>query len=74
MEVDTGAAVSFISQQDYKSNFSYYKLRKSDVILKTYALEMMNVVGEITVYVSYQDQEVELDLVVVKGARPALLG
>ena len=35
---------------------------------------MMNVVGEITVHVNYQDQEVELDLVVVKGAGLALLG
>ena len=35
---------------------------------------MMNVVGEITVHVNYQDQEVELNLVVVKGAGPALLG
>ena len=74
MEVDTGAAVSIISQQEYKSKFSQYKLHESDVILKTYTSEMMNVVGEITVHVNYQDQEVEMDLVVVEGAGPALLG
>ena len=74
MEVHTGAAVSNISQQEYKSKFSHYKQRKSDVILKMYTSEMMNVVGEITVHVNYQDQEVELNLVVVKGAGPTLLG
>ena len=74
MEVDTGAAVSIISQQEYKSKFSQYKLCKSDIILKTYTSEMMKVVGEITVYVNYQDQEVELDLVVIEGGGPALLG
>ena len=74
MELDTGAAVSIISQQEYESKFSQYKLHKSDVILKTYTSEMMNVVEEITVHVNYQDQEVELDLVVVEGAGPALLG
>ena len=52
MEVDTGAAVSIISQQEYKSKFSQYKLHKSDVILKTYTSEMMKVVGEITVNVN----------------------
>ena len=74
MEVDTGAVFFIISQQEYKSKFSQYKLRKSDVILKTYTSEMMKVVGEITVNVNYQDQEVELDLAVVEGAGPALLG
>ena len=34
----------------------------------------MNLVGEITVHVNYQDQEVKLDLAVVEGAEPALLG
>ena len=68
MEVDTRAAVSIISQQEYKSKFSHYKLCKSDVILKTYTSEMMNVVGEITVHVNYQDYVSNLILPPSSGA------
>ena len=35
MEVDTGAVVSLISEEEYRSTFSSYELRKSEVKLKT---------------------------------------
>lgn len=74
MEIDTGAAVSIVSKQEYESKFSSYELRKSDVVLKTYTSESLEVAGEITVHVKYKDQEANLDLVVVQGEGPALLG
>ena len=74
MEIDTGAAVSIVSKQEYDSKFSSYELRKSAVVLKTYTSESLEVAGEITVHVRYKDQEANLDLVVVQGEGPALLG
>lgn len=43
MEIDTGAAVSIVSKQEYESKFSSYELRKSDVVLKTYTSESLEV-------------------------------
>ena len=47
LEVDTGAAVSVISEQTYKATFPNRKLFKSDVLLRTYTGEAMSVVGEL---------------------------
>ena len=74
IEIDTGAAVSIVSKQEYESKFSSYELRKSDIVLKTYTSESLEVAGEISVHVRYKDQEANLDLVVVQGEGPALLG
>ena len=74
MEVDTGAAVSLISEEEYRSTFSSYELRKSEVKLKTYMAESMNIVGEFSVLVEYENKEYTLPLLVVKGSGPALLG
>ena len=74
MEIDTGAAVSIVSKQEYESKFSSYEPRKTDIVLKTYTSESLEVAGEITVHVSYKDQEANLDLVVVQGEGPGLLG
>ena len=74
MEVDTGAAVSLISEVEYQDKFSKYQLHKSNVKLKTYTSESMIVVGEFNAQVTYEDQKDTLTLVVVKGDGPALMG
>ena len=71
MEVDTGAAVSLISDVEYQDKFSKYQLHKSNVKLKTYTSESMIVVGEFNAQVKYEDQKATLTLVVVKGDVPA---
>ena len=46
MELDTGAAMSLISEATRDSLFSTVELRPSDVVLRTYTSEVVSVVGE----------------------------
>ncbi len=74
MELDTGAAVSIISEDTRKSQL---KLRKSDIVLRTYTNESMHVTGQLHVhvqYVQYGSQTQPLVLVVVAGHGPSLVG
>ena len=74
MELDTGAAVSIISEETRKTLFVDQKLRKSTLVLKTYTEEPMQVVGQLNVRVKYGIQEAKLVLVVVGGNGPSLFG
>ena len=74
MELDTGAAVSIISDETRKTLFADQKLRKSTLVLKTYTEEPMQVVGQLNVRVKYGVQEAKLVLVVVGGNGPSLFG
>lgn len=47
MEIDTGAAVSIISQQVYKQSFAHLPLEGARVKLKTYTSECIPVLGSI---------------------------
>ena len=72
MEVDTGAAVSLISQRTYQEYLSQIPLEKSDILLKTYTGEQVPVLGKMKVRVSYLQQSQELWLEVVTGKGPNL--
>ena len=74
MEVDTGATISIIAEAQAKKIFPEARYRESDVVLKTYTAEELEVRGEIDVEVQYQKQKQMLTLVVVAGNGPALLG
>ena len=74
MEVDTGAAVSLISEQTLKAIAPNATLQPSRVILKTYTEERMSVLGELQVDVQYHQQSTTLPLVVVAGEGPSLFG
>ncbi|KAK3091048.1 hypothetical protein FSP39_016771 [Pinctada imbricata] len=74
MELDTGSAVSVMSNEDCKSMFKGRKLTKTSLILRTYSGEKINPLGVISVHVTYKEQEADLDLYVVKTKGPALLG
>ena len=74
MELDTGAAITIISEVKYKEHFSETKLRESSTLLKTYSGERLKVVGEIAVNVEYENQSAKLILTVVAGDGPSLLG
>jgi hypothetical protein len=74
MEVDTGAAFSVISESTWKHIFASEKLHHSDLKLKTYTDEPMEVVGTLNVKVHYGEQKEKLKLVVVTGNGPNLLG
>ena len=75
MQVDTGAAVSSISEEDMKSTFPGAQLKPSTLRLKTYRGEIMEVLDELVAEVEYKQQGPKhLGLVVVKGKGPHLLG
>ena len=66
MELDTGAAVSLVSQKTWKQYFPAGKLEKSDILLKTYSGEPLKVEGQAEV-------QVELPLLAA-GKGPSLWG
>lgn len=74
MELDTGSALSVISETDYDRLFSKIPLEKTPVILKTYTGEKVSPKGKLKVDVTYGKQTHQLELYVLKTAGPALLG
>ena len=77
MEVDTGAALSVISKTTYDqlwSKESAPPLKPTTAKLKTYTGEHMQVVGSISVEVEHNQQKKQLDLIVVGGEGPSLMG
>ena len=74
MELDTGAAVSVMSQQQQQDLFPQAQLQPSKVILRTYTAVCVGVVGTLPVRVVYGEQKQDLSLVIVNGNGPALFG
>uniref|UniRef100_A0A8C9TGR2 Gypsy retrotransposon integrase-like protein 1 n=1 Tax=Scleropages formosus TaxID=113540 RepID=A0A8C9TGR2_SCLFO len=74
MEVDTGAAVSVISEKLYHRRFYKVKLAPANCVLKTYSKESLELKGKITVRVKSKEQTHMLDLMVVKGNGLSLTG
>lgn len=74
MEIDTGAAVSIISEKLFHAAFSTEPLEVAGVKLKTYTGEIMPVLGQFQAKVNYEKQSELLPVVVVKGEGPALCG
>ena len=69
MEVDTGAAVSVISEETRTCLFSNIKVNDTSVILTTYTGEQMAVTGEVSVTVTYRQKNHLLTLCVIKVCR-----
>ena len=74
MELDTGAAVSLISEETYRKLLPTSALKPTSVNLRTYTGQSMSVAGQIEVEVRYQQQTHTLPLFVVTGEGPSLLG
>ena len=77
MELDTGAALSVISESTYLSTWSPTErppLKPSNATLTTYSGESLEVCGAITVPVTYKQQSNLLSLQVLKKEGPSLLG
>ena len=53
MEVDTGAAVSLMSEATQKKLFPQAKLQKTTLRLQTYTAETLSVLGTLEVLVNY---------------------
>ncbi|XP_056096372.1 uncharacterized protein K02A2.6-like [Rhinichthys klamathensis goyatoka] len=74
MELDTGSAVSVMSQHEFEKHFKTTKLKPLPVKLKTYTGEPIIPLGVMPVIVMYNDQQSELDLYIVRTEGPALWG
>ncbi|XP_062846979.1 uncharacterized protein K02A2.6 [Trichomycterus rosablanca] len=74
MDIDTGAAVSIISEAMYRESFADVPLGGSNVTLKTYTGQVIPIKGQFVAKVTYGDQTADLPLIVVKGNGPALCG
>lgn len=74
MEVDTGAAMSVISESLYKSKLKGAKLQPCDVTLRTYTDQPLALLGKIRVNVQYGKRQLMLPLLVSRGKAPALMG
>jgi len=75
MLLDTGPAVSVISEDYYQANLNHFLLKPAPKLkLKSYSGQSIAVRGYIKKPVQYETQKVTLPLVVVKGSRPALIG
>ena len=75
MEVDTGAAVSLISEETYKRLWKNPpKLKPTTTQLRTYSGQQLVVLGTLVVNVEYETQQVARSLIVVKGSGPSLMG
>ena len=77
MELDTGAAYSVITQTTYQriaQQKSIKTLQPTDLKLKSYSGDTIPVYGQVPVVVRYGQQERELNVQVVGGDGPDLMG
>ena len=74
MEVDTGAALSLVSEEVYRQTWPDKPLLQSKVNLRTYSGEQINVLGSLEVNVKYGEQQAQVPLLVVNGNGPSLFG
>ncbi len=74
MEVDTGAAVSVISEQGLRKILPDAEIKATNVKLRTFTLERIPLRGVTRVTVKYGDQSKKLTLYVTKGDGPCLMG
>ena len=74
MEIDTGAAISIMSQESYNELWPDRDLKESKAKLRTYSGEYLKVLGEIETRVSHSNNHAKLPLVIVQGRGPTLFG
>ncbi|XP_039284202.1 uncharacterized protein LOC120351341 [Nilaparvata lugens] len=73
-EVDSGACVSVISENDYHNKLSHIQLNSTNLVLSSYVQEHIKPVEMIQVMVGYKDISKMLDLYVVANGANHLLG
>lgn len=74
MELDTGAAVSIVSESTFRRLWSGKVLERSGIRLCTYSGESLRVIGTWEAEVRYNNQIDKLSVIVLEGAGPSLLG
>ena len=74
MKLDTGSAVTLVSEHTFKSKWPDIPLQVSNVKLRTYSNESLQVLGQIEAKIQYNEQKVWFPLIVVEGNGPTLFG
>ena len=74
MELDTGSAVTIISQHTLEEHDPNYKLLPTETRLKTYSGEQLCPLGKVQVSVQLKDQEANMEMIVTKQEGPTLFG
>ena len=76
MEVDTGASLSLVSEATYRNlwHFNIPQLQPTEKVLSTYTGESLEVLGSLSVLVKYGKQKSQLELFIIAGSGPSLLG
>ena len=67
MEVDTGAAVTVVSEQQFRRLLPQGQVSKSTVVLCTYASEIICMLGEAQLNIKYKGQSYTLTACITKG-------
>lgn len=74
MEINTGAALSLISEATRKHLWPHKRLLPTTAWLKTYTGEPLQVRGSMLARVQHSSHQAQLPLLVVQGEGPSLLG
>ena len=74
MELDTGAAVSLVSEITYKLLWPKQVLTRSTATLTTYSGEVLKVIGKWEPRVCWNSRTEKVPIVVLNGNGPSLLG
>ena len=74
MKLDTGSAVSVIGEEKYHDQLRHVPLKSTTLQLHTYTGETVKPLGVLSVKVRYGEQSKYLQLHVMKGIGPTLLG
>lgn len=72
MEVDTGAAVSLISQTVFQEHLKHLPITAADVKLRTYTGETVPMLGKVIIHVELNGQTAKLPAYVAKVNFPCL--
>lgn len=73
-EIDTGSAVTAVSEKLYLKHFGSHSLNKSKKILRSYDGTLIKCLGTITLPFLYKGVRENLEVFVIKGGGPPLLG
>ena len=74
MELDTGAAVSLMSEATFRKHWPNRRLSAASCKLCSYSKKPIPVAGTVQVQVAYKSQTFTLPLIIVKGEGPTLFG
>lgn len=73
-ELDTGAAVTIMSEYEVKMHFNTVKIKRTNLRLVSYCSNELHCLGYISVKIKYNTIVKTLNIYVVRGSRKPLLG